>query len=33
VKHEKAFQVKSSELTLAQTKLLQLQSALEVDKP
>jgi hypothetical protein len=33
VKHEKAFQVKSRELTLAQTKILQLQSALKVDKP
>jgi hypothetical protein len=33
VKHEKAFQVKSTELTLAQTKILQLQSALKVDKP
>jgi hypothetical protein len=29
VKHEKAFQVKSTELTLAQTKILQLQSALK----
>ncbi|KAH9563031.1 hypothetical protein CY35_05G103700 [Sphagnum magellanicum] len=31
VKREQAFQVKSTELTLAQTKLLQLQSALKVE--